>query len=103
MQSTSWFGSEERDGTPNPQKGGRHIVQFLPEENEIRTINGVRLTSHRLWREVESSSHKEVKTIMLEDLCSCVLNYHANPIWLVLAIAAALVGLVASTNRQYGI
>lgn len=79
-------------------------MQLFVEEKEIRSIKNVTLTSHRLWLESESSAHKQIQAIMLEDLCSCSLEYEAKPLWLWLAVAASAIGVLSSISysRQYG-
>jgi hypothetical protein len=80
-------------------------MTLLPQEKEIRSIKSVTLTSHRLWRESEGAAYRQVKAIMLEDLCSCTLEYEAKPMWLWLAIGAAAFGLLTaiSNPRDFGV
>jgi hypothetical protein len=78
-------------------------MQLLPEERVIVPAGqGLpTLTTHRLWSEVDGGSDKEVRAILLEDLCSCSVVYHENPQWLGLAAICLLVGVgvtVANSN-----
>lgn len=51
------------------------------------------LTSHRVRYKAESSAYSQLQSMMLEELASCALLRISNPILLVLAVLALLVGL----------
>lgn len=77
---------------------------MLPGERPIQTANNnlLTLTSHRLWYEVDSGGDKELRTVMLEDLCYCDLVHSEKPLWLLLAILAFIMGLVMwGYNRSF--
>jgi len=60
------------------------------------------LTTHRLWRQTSGGGKREVRTMLLEDLCSCVVRHEENSVWLgstVLAVVAAVV-LATANQRQ---
>src|ERR1700722_13981638 len=75
-------------------------MQFLSDEKVIAEANGglPTLTTHRLWHLSDSGSEKQLRAILLEDLCSCSLTYQEKPLWLGLAILAAAVGVVMAVS-----
>lgn len=74
--------------------------EFLPNEKILSNRKGLTLTTHRIRYQSEVWGSSQIKSIMLEELASCVVTRSSNPVLLVLAALCFLVGIVFSLNNR---
>ena len=60
------------------------------------------LTTHRVRHSTRCSGASKTRSIMLDELASCSSGHFSNPILLVFAAVAAVVGVVAAANSRNG-
>jgi hypothetical protein len=83
-------------GAYAPPSGGG-IVVLLPNEKILMQSekNILTLTTHRIRRETKGGGHSSVVSITLDAVASCELITTSVPVFLVVAVLAAIGGLVA--------
>jgi len=69
-------------------------MNSLPDEKDIATFAGVKLTTHRVRFDAKRMGAQEVKGIMLEQVASCSMAYKSYLILLVLAAISLASGFV---------
>lgn len=61
---------------------------------------GLILTTHRIRYQSEVWGSSQIKSIMLEELASCVVTRSSNPVLLVSAALCFLVGIINATHNR---
>jgi hypothetical protein len=74
--------------------------ELLPNEKILSNRRGLTLTTHRIRYQSEVWGSSQIKSIMLEELASCVVTRSSNPVLLVLAALCFLVGIIIATNNR---
>jgi len=75
-------------------------IDLIPNERIISTRRGLIVTSHRVRSESQSWGVSQIKSIMLEELASCVVTRLSYPVLLVLAALVFFVGVIAGMNND---
>src|SRR6266568_432792 len=75
-------------------------MDLIKGESVILDADGLRLTSHRVRREVVTRGHSSTVSITLDSVASCGMVTRSYPVLLALALLAALFGFVASRSGQ---
>jgi hypothetical protein len=69
------------------------------EKNIIESDKGqLVLTSHRVRFDVSTAGQRKIVSIMLDELCSCELNYKSHIILILLAVLSVLFGFVGGSD-----
>jgi hypothetical protein len=96
----SQFIESDPDSGEDPDLDVGESVVLLSNERIISTRVGLILTSHRVRSESQAWGFSQIKSIMLEELASCVVTRLSHPILLVLAAVGLLSGMIALLNNR---
>lgn len=63
-------------------------MKQMDGEKELQRVGGLLLSTHRVRYQAKRMGAQEVRSIMLEQLCSCVMKYKRRFIYLLFALIA---------------
>ena len=69
------------------------------ERNILESDKGqLVITSHRVRFDASAAGQRKIVSIMLDELCSCELNYKSHIILILLAILSVIIGFVGGSD-----
>jgi hypothetical protein len=71
-------------------------MELIQGERKVATSNeyGLTVTTHRVWKEVETWGLRAIRTGMLENIDHCWVAYRSRPVYGVVAVVSLLIGMV---------
>ena len=75
-------------------------MKLMNDETKILESDGGQLvlTSHRVRFDASTAGQRKIVSIMLDELCSCELNYRSHIVLILIAVLSAILGFAGGSE-----